>query len=102
MKLEIDLSEKIVTDCAQAAWHNAFASPDSYSRVEGVGRIVIVGVVSEFVKSPETIAAIRAAVKAEAAIIAPELVRDAVTTELRKLARRVVKEETDGQTLFKA
>lgn len=100
MKIEIDIPENIITDAAIRAWKSSFRVPEFNYRDGGEGYEAIRTEVLKHLLSIQTSEEIRNAVKSAAAQLAPHIVREAVTEELRKHVKRIVREERDGNTLF--
>lgn len=100
MKLEIEVPENVITDAAVRAWRQSFKSPEYTSQSGGDGYEAVRGEVHKHITDEATTAAIRDSVKALAAQLTPQIVRECVTEELRRQVKRVVKAESDGQTLF--
>jgi len=102
MKLEIEIPETVIAEAAKRAWQQAFKAPDYSHQSGGDGWEAVKSEVQRYVISVATNESIRDAVKQTADMLMPGIVRDCVTETLRKQAKRVVKEEVDGGTLFSA
>jgi hypothetical protein len=100
MKIEIDIPESVITDAAIRAWKSSFRSPEYSHREGGEGYEAIRAEVQKHLLTLATSEEIRAAVKSAAAQLAPHIIRESVTEELKKQVKRIVKEEKDGNTLF--
>jgi hypothetical protein len=100
MKIEIDIPESVIADAAIRAWKASFGAPEYNQREGGEGYEAIRAEVKKHIETLATTEEIRHSVKSAAAQLAPRIVREAVTEELKKQVKRIVKEEKDGNTLF--
>ena len=100
MKIEIDIPESIITDAAMRAWKSSFRAPEYKHGEGGEGYEAIRAEVQKHLLTIATSEEIRVAVKSAASQLAPHIVREVVTEELKKQVKRIVKEEKDGNTLF--
>ena len=100
MKIEIEIPEIVINEAAIQAWKSCFQQPEYSHKSGGDGYEVIREEVRKHLTTLAVVEEIRASVKNYAATLAPQIVRECVTEELRKQVKRVVKEEKDAHTLF--
>lgn len=98
MKIEIELPDEIVKDTARIAWESAFKTPDYNSKREGYK--LVHEAVAQYLATTEVGLAIREAVIRSYKAQHEGIVRDVVAEELRKLVKKVVREEKNEGTLL--
>jgi hypothetical protein len=100
MKIEIDIPENLIKETAMRAWKVSFRQPEYHYKDGGDGYEAIRAEVQKHLMKPATIEEIRACVKSFASQLAPLVVRDAVTDELKRLVKGIVKQEKATNTLL--
>lgn len=100
MKITVEVPESVLEDAAKAAWKQCFFR-DGYGTSHGPGYDVVIAEVRKHIASPDFIREIANDVAFLVGHVKDDIVRDAVTEELRKMAKRVVKQEIQNGTLFK-
>lgn len=99
MKIEIELSDQIVKDTACIAWESVFKTPD-YNNPKREGYRIVQEAVAQYLATTEVAMAIREAVIQSYKAQHEGIVREVVAEELRKLVKKVVREEKNEGTLL--
>jgi hypothetical protein len=98
MKLEIEIPDSILRDAVTSAWQRSLTC--DYGSGGGEAYRSIVAQISNYIHSQEFVVDMINAIKQSSHALVPGIVREAVVDELRKQAKRIVKEEVKAQTLL--